>query len=117
MPLRKVPPLPDSSVKAAGENDLTLAASPLVTFPFVFMPSSDQGTSALQGLLTCRVFVCVCLCASQGGHRQSERAVFSNLEEAGGKLPEIQVRKPNVQETRNPKQTVHGYLQGKCPQE
>lgn len=32
-----------------------------------------------------------CVFVSQGGHRQSKRALLSNLEEAGGQLPKIQV--------------------------
>lgn len=41
--------------------------------PFLFMPSSDQVTSALQGLLTRPVFVCVCVCLREVIDKVNER--------------------------------------------
>lgn len=68
-------------------DDNAYTASPPVTFPVdTFIRSSHGNNRAAISHLH------RCVLVSQGDHRQSNRALLSNLEEGGAEFPKVQVR-------------------------
>lgn len=66
-----------------------LQVRPHIATPFLLFVDAVVRSSWCQRH---RDFTTDCVFVSQGGHRQNKRALLSNLEEAGGQLPKIQVQ-------------------------